>query len=259
MNNDQYIAPVAWSYAVPLLALVVMALVFMLDINQSLFLLVNSTSAVYPGDAFWAYTTVLGDAAVSLSLPALFVGRNPRLLAMSFIAALIAILLIHGLKWGLGILRPAAVLAYDSFHIIGPVLKAKAFPSGHTAGAFVFAGLIGVSHFPVKLKVAVLMTAILVGWSRMAVGAHWPLDVLVGAALGWFSAVVAGMVMNKWNMMQGKSAQIALAGFFCLAAVWLILGHKTGYDAKPMQWLIGIVSLGTAITGFMKQQKQQKN
>lgn len=71
-----------------------------------------------------------------------------------------------------------------------------AFPSGHTtmaAATFVVVALV-LARTPraraAWTTVAVLATAA-VGWSRLALGAHWFSDVAVGAVVGWTWAVVA--------------------------------------------------------------------
>jgi undecaprenyl-diphosphatase len=62
------------------------------------------------------------------------------------------------------------------------------FPSGHTAAAFVFALVVGVS-FPVMAPLLFLL-AVLIAVSRVYFGVHYPTDVLAGAALGTASGAI---------------------------------------------------------------------
>lgn len=55
-------------------------------------------------------------------------------------------------------------------------------PSGHTAAAFLMAGL--VSMFYIEFSALAYGWAILIGNGRVATGVHYPSDVLAGAALG---------------------------------------------------------------------------
>ena len=55
-------------------------------------------------------------------------------------------------------------------------------PSGHTAAAFVMAGLI--SHFYIEFSVIAYCWASLIGMSRVVLGVHYPSDILAGALLG---------------------------------------------------------------------------
>ena len=59
-----------------------------------------------------------------------------------------------------------------------------AFPSGHTSRAFAFAVVLG-QRFE-KWRWHLLGAAILIGFSRIYIGAHYPADVIAGALLGIF-------------------------------------------------------------------------
>ena len=58
----------------------------------------------------------------------------------------------------------------------------SSFPSGHTSTSFACAYVI--SRLAPRLTVPVYVLAALIGFSRIYVGVHYPLDVLAGAALG---------------------------------------------------------------------------
>jgi undecaprenyl-diphosphatase len=64
------------------------------------------------------------------------------------------------------------------------------FPSGHAAGSFAFATFVLATHRRAGMALAALAT--LVAISRVALGVHYPSDVLagalLGAALGWSGA-----------------------------------------------------------------------
>ncbi len=80
----------------------------------------------------------------------------------------------------------------DSFvlpHLPVRMPDAFSFPSGHTTTAFTIAIILG--HFSPLLWPLALLLATLVGLSRIALGAHFPSDVVAGMLLGCLCASVA--------------------------------------------------------------------
>jgi membrane-associated phospholipid phosphatase len=86
----------------------------------------------------------------------------------------------------------------------------QSFPSGHMAGSAAVARALS-RDFP-KSGVAAGVVAVGIGVSRVAKGAHWPLDVLGGAVVGLAAEAVAAMLLQAgWRSyvrnVQGANKQ----------------------------------------------------
>ena len=166
-------------------------------------------------DWLWASLTVLGDERVLLALMLPFCWRYPKVFWSLILAALIAGLASRGLKVWLAIPRPAAVLAPGDIIIIGSQLLTKSFPSGHTVSAAAFAG-VWLGTLGMRRMWPLLLMAVLVGLSRVAVGAHWPFDALSGAVIGTVGAWLGLQLARRWRWGLRIQPHRALV---CVAAV----------------------------------------
>src|SRR5215217_661593 len=80
------------------------------------------------------------------------------------------------------------------------------FPSGHAASAAAFATGVATELPPAGVPLAALAAA--VGGSRVYVGVHYPLDVLVGAGVG---ATVARAIGRLWpGVAEGDAVELLL-------------------------------------------------
>ena len=83
-------------------------------------------------------------------------------------------------------LRPCNVL--ENIHLLINCTKAYSFPSSHAMN--IFTGCILLSYSYRKNKVILIIIAVLVSYSRIYVGVHYPFDVLAGVILGIFCAFI---------------------------------------------------------------------
>lgn len=151
--------------------------------NQALFLFLNKLFSLIQ-DVIWINLTNLGSTMAGAALLCLLLIKRPQLVFHIVITGLLCTLAIYGLKHSLDIIRPHLALNRDLFHFIETDITSPARPSGHSATAFFIAGTLYASHKMTALRVAVLLLASLIALSRIAIGVHWPLDLIWGAFVG---------------------------------------------------------------------------
>ena len=213
----------------------------MSGLNPSLFTYLQQVFGLLP-DAFWANMTLLGDALVTLVLLTLLASRHPSLLSTGIVGGVITTLIVRSLKPLLDIERPFSVLG-EQVHTIGPVLHTASFPSGHTTAIFLLAGVYALVLQRERITGLMFCLALLVGFSRVAVGAHWPVDIFAGAAIGWGSAWAGWKLAQHWQWVHRYNGRQTLAAIFLLLSL-LLFFMKTGYPQTF--WLqTGIATLGT--------------
>lgn len=77
------------------------------------------------------------------------------------------------------------------------------FPSGHTAASFAAAAALWKARS--RLRVPALITAVLMGLSRLYLYVHWPSDVVGGALVG-SGCGLAGEALVSWMISRRKKA-----------------------------------------------------
>lgn len=237
----------AWRWGVPLFALSALAVLLALNGNVPLFYIMNRFMS-YASDGLWIHLSLLGDGQLVILFILPFIGRRPDLVWQYLLAFLLAGLFVHGMKELFSALRPPASLLADSFHLIGPALRNNAFPSGHTTAAFVLAGLVCLQLINVWIKIPVLVLAILIGFSRIASGVHWPLDVLGAALGGWMVAIAAVWLSQYWRAGLNIWVQRVFALIvtpLSVWAVWSLWRHLD--DVYPGTGIMKVLLLATCL------------
>jgi membrane-associated phospholipid phosphatase len=229
--------------ALPVVTLALAAMVWFSGWNKALFLALHDP-LLQMGGAIWANLTVLGDSAVTPLLMVIYVRRRPDLLWAAFLGSLVAYGYSHGLKPVVDELRPPAVL---DIVVVGRRLMHSSFPSGHTTTIFVLAGLL-ILGVPIRswgCRAGIMALAILVGLSRIGVGVHWPVDVLVGAAGGWLSAVAGLMLAKRWTWGERGAGRIVPLVMLFTLCLYNLFGNPTGFpEAWWLQKGVSVMALG---------------
>jgi len=159
--------------------------------------LYNAVTRAIPESHAFRRITHLGGSNVLLPLGVFLIVLLPRQFLRRWwmwIVVMIAVGTLEGLgKYGVGRPRPVGVR--------------PGFPSGHTAAAatfyltacYFFGGVVRQWVKRTSYVVAALLVA-LVGLSRIVLHAHWPLDVLGGAALGIAVFAVAAWWQERYPL-----------------------------------------------------------
>jgi membrane-associated phospholipid phosphatase len=117
---------------------------------------------------------------VVIGLAVALIWRRPWILVPLLAADVAAGVISYALRQAIGRERPP--LVYPEPKPLVSVPNSGAFPSGHTSAAFACATVLAWAS--PRLRVPLFVLAAAIGWSRIYVGVHWPLDVLGGAVLG---------------------------------------------------------------------------
>lgn len=235
-----------------------------------IFMAVNAVTVLNP--QLWTGLTLLGDTAVALCVMAPVLIFRPTIWVGVLAAIPVGGITSLTLKWLFDAPRPAEVLALTDFHVVGSVLRGYSFPSGHTITAFAMAGAVwacvrmahrknsaqvdaetdqdnnaNLSWLTWMALAFVFLLAVLVGISRIAVGAHWPFDVLAGACVGWLAGLNGAYIAHRWPNAWQTTRSVWLLHFLC-CALSLDLLNRT-FEAPTgvyMLWL-GVVSAWGAL------------
>ena len=146
---------------------------------------------------FWKAVTSLGDSGIfwiALSF-LLLIPKPTRRIGITALAALVigALITNVALKHLIARTRP-----YEVIHGLTLLIEKQSdysFPSGHTCASFAAAGVYW-RMMPKKYSVPLLILAVLVAFSRLYVGVHYPSDVLGGLLVGLFAAWAAWHMQN---------------------------------------------------------------
>jgi membrane-associated phospholipid phosphatase len=247
---------------IPLAPIALAFAIYFGELQAVSFIFINRFTQLLP-DTLWAWLTFLGNGwgIFALAFPLLLLA--PRLLTAGIFGGVISGLSSSTLKNVFDLPRPAGLLEDGSFHRIGEPLLFKAFPSGHTLTAFAIASSLYFSAPKGKRShlLALFGVAALVGLSRIAVGAHWPTDVLAGSGVGMWCGMLGALLAQRIPQSQLSPRAIwprliALSG---IAAIYMHVTQIMDLELNlPLQYA-SIVIIAITLVFFTKAQFPQSS
>lgn len=159
------------------------------------------------GDEIMVYVTQMGEGVFGTIILLLLLGlksfRNWWYFSAALLCNVVPAVLVQLIKSSVNAPRPLNYFHNASWIHLLPQwerLMERSFPSGHTCAAFslfCFLALILTPKYK-WLGVVFFALALLVGWSRMYLAAHFFLDVYVGSIIGvLFTILVVGIMRRN--------------------------------------------------------------
>jgi membrane-associated phospholipid phosphatase len=154
-------------------------------------------------DFFFQNATYLGDGAFFILLIIILFIRSKRFGLLALASFAVSSLLSIFLKQVVfnGRPRPALVFADSkwAYHVIKglDIYTINSFPSGHTISAFAVFTLLALLDERKGRGWALLIPAILVGYSRVYLFQHFTVDVFAGSLIGVATSLIVFLVVSR--------------------------------------------------------------
>ena len=195
------------------------------NIQKDLFLYLNGKLSEFPNLQF--NLTQLGDVLIFFPLLTVFIIYAPKLWEALLTSAILSLVVSATLKKLFAMPRPAAIFDNESFVIIGRTLSGNSsFPSGHSIATFVVITILLFAFMPQRNKHKViwslfmLILGFVIAFSRVGVGAHYPIDVIVGSTIGYVVTIIGIQLNNKVSCWAWIKNRKYYPIFMLLLTVW---------------------------------------
>lgn len=147
------------------------------------------------------FITTLGNAGliwICLALVLLCIKKTRKIGGTVLLALLFSLIVNNGILKNLVVrIRPYEII--DQLNLLVAKATDYSFPSGHTGSSFA-AATVMVCLLPKKYAVPGAILAVLIAFSRLYVGIHYPTDVLVGMVDG----ILLGGLAVWWNPFRAE-------------------------------------------------------
>jgi membrane-associated phospholipid phosphatase len=203
------------------------------QVQKNAFFFINYHLGQFPKTVY--NLTQIGDATVFLALLSIFMLYAPKMWEALLSASLVSLIFSNVLKNIFGVARPAVVFDNNSFIIIGNKAVGHAsLPSGHSITVFTTLTVLLFAFMPEKMQYKILwvsfilITGLMIAFTRVGVGAHFPLDVITGSIIGYISGLIGIFISREFK-------------------IWAWINNTTYYPVLMILMLVWCISLISGI------------
>lgn len=232
------------------------------EIQKPFFLFINAKLSQFP-DLIYNLTQ-MGDALIFLSFLTMLILYASKVWEALVSALLVSAVFSNVLKHIFAIPRPAATFDNNSFVIVGEKLMGhNSLPSGHSMTVFTILTVLFFAFLPKKWNpkmlwsLFVITSGLLLAFTRVGVGAHYPLDVLSGSSIGIISGLLGIFISRKypiWSWINNKKYYPVFILLFIICAVFVIKKiSDTGLIIFYLTLISLIFSLYQLIYAYVKK------
>jgi membrane-associated phospholipid phosphatase len=196
--------------------------------QKDLFLYLNSELSKFPNLQF--NLTQLGDVLIFLPFLIIFMVFAPKFWESLLTSLIISGIISNILKKLCAVTRPAGMFDNDSFIILGKTLSGNSsLPSGHSIATFTIITSVFFAFMPKKVKFKIIWfffiftTGLIIVFTRVGVGAHYPIDVIVGSIIGYLSALIGIFINKRFNLWTWITNKKYYPVSILLLSIWAIV------------------------------------
>ncbi|MDD3140911.1 MAG: phosphatase PAP2 family protein [Lachnospiraceae bacterium] len=167
-------------------------------VDENILLFIQNNMRIEVMNGFWKGITSLGNSGwfwIIVSVLLLISSKTRKVGILALLSLGVGFLITNVCLKNL-IARPRPFAEIEALTILIKAPHDFSFPSGHTCASFAVAGIY-FKMLPKKYGLSAIILAVLIGFSRLYVGVHYPTDVLGGLIIGLGSSALVYFLYKK--------------------------------------------------------------